>query len=728
MSKNIKEQIVRSIDIENNTILDKDGNTKPFEPKNAYLLPREAGTHERWVTDDNGVISKQKGGGDSYGIQSIIEGDNINIDNSDTENPVISASFTPTDTLNDVVNRGNYSSKPISFTGVDNNVGSLWYNPSTLSYIFNSSNKQFVGVKNVLIGANTGAMLDTGGSNSIYGNNAGYALTTGSSNSLFGNAAGQGNQNGSTYMYSTFIGAYAGFKSVNGKYNSFVGYNSGGSNTGGDYNTFLGSYAGYYNISGFGNLFLGGASAFIFKYGNSNVVIGQGSGGSKNNDISTPSNRNIYIGRLAGSGVIGDNNVFIGTQSGFVPGSGTTRTVSNKLIIHNRNGFVTSEDDPAATTNTEDTFNTGLITGDFSERWIKFNGKFIVNGSYMPNATGDSTYTKNIVAKPDGTFGWEDRGGSGIIEVTYDELVNLKNNSQLKKGQNYLLTNYMTTYEQPVTNVNKSSGVIEPLIITATDVNKLHNQCKSTLYPQDIVYYEITGDIGNGYGTEGFTKGKIYRRIDTLRNNDIGTDWRHIKYDRNGVDKLLFEDYNYCYNNVIKTYYLFNNVVGNNFFNNTIGDNFFNNTIGYNFHTNIILNNFNNNTIGENFSYNTIGENFSYNTIGENFVANTIGNYFSNNNIIGDSFVSNTIGNSFVSNIIGNYFSNNTVGYNFQLNGNSIPLLSVGTEFRNNLSNVTSTSEIQNENIDVVVFKTSNGIVYQRYYDDETNLVINNLT
>ena len=77
---------------------------------------------------------------------------------------------------------------------------------------------------------------------------------------------------------------------------------------------------------------------------------------------------------------------------------------------------------------------------------------------------------------------------SGIIEVTYSELVNLKNTSSLVKGQNYLLTDYETTYIQPETNVNKSSGVIEPLIITATDVNKLHNQCKSTLYPQDIVF------------------------------------------------------------------------------------------------------------------------------------------------------------------------------------------------------------------------------------------------
>ena len=157
------------------------------------------------------------------------------------------------------------------------------------------------------------------------------------------------------------------------------------------------------------------------------------------------------------------------------------------------------------------------------------------------------TYTKAEIDYLLQNLGAE--SSSGLIEVTYDELLNLKNTSSLVKGQNYLLTDYMTTYEQPVTGLMKSSGVIEPLIVTATDVNKLHNQCKSTLYPQDIVYYEITGDIGDNYGTEGFTKGKIYRRIDTLRNNDIGTDWRHVKYDRNGIDKLLFENYSNCYIN-----------------------------------------------------------------------------------------------------------------------------------------------------------------------------------
>ena len=269
-----------------------------------------------------------------------------------------------------------------------------------------------------------------------------------------------------------------------------------------------------------------------------------------------------------------------------------------------------------------------------------------------------------------------------VIEVTYAELVNLKNTSSLVKGQNYLLTDYMTTYTQPVTGVSKTSGVIEPLIITATDVDKLHNQCKSTLYPQDIVYYEITGDIENYRGTEGFTKGKIYRRIDTLRNNDIGTDWRHVKYDRDGVDKLLFEDYNACFNNVIKTNSLFDNVVGYNFISNAIGNDFYSNTIGDNFNSNTIGDNFNSNTIGNTFNYNTIGNDFNYNTIGDNFNSN-----------------GTTL----------------------------IPLLSKNTEFGNFIDNVTSSTEIQNVSIEVVVFKSPNGTKKQRYYDDSDNLVINNL-
>jgi len=115
---------------------------------------------------------------------------------------------------------------------------------------------------------------------------------------------------------------------------------------------------------------------------------------------------------------------------------------------------------------------------------------------------------------------------TGIISVTYPELLNLYNNGGLITGATYLLTDYQTTYIQPVTNIFTVSDIIEPLILTAVTPRKLNAVCASTIYPRDIVFYNIEDN------TEGFTKGKIYRRIDTVFNNDIGTDFRHIFYRR----------------------------------------------------------------------------------------------------------------------------------------------------------------------------------------------------
>ena len=61
--KTIKEQIVTSIDFETLEVTyENESNvnvTEAFLPNTAYLLPNEDGTHERYVTDNNNVISKQ---------------------------------------------------------------------------------------------------------------------------------------------------------------------------------------------------------------------------------------------------------------------------------------------------------------------------------------------------------------------------------------------------------------------------------------------------------------------------------------------------------------------------------------------------------------------------------------------------------------------------------------------------------------------------------------------
>ena len=111
-----------------------------------------------------------------------------------------------------------------------------------------------------------------------------------------------------------------------------------------------------------------------------------------------------------------------------------------------------------------------LLRRDNSAKWIQ-NDPVLMLGE--PGYETDSGKLKI----GDGQTPWSSLhyygGGESVnIEVTYDELLNLKNTSSLIKGQNYLLTDYETTYTQPVTNVNKSSGVIEPLI------NNHCNRCK----------------------------------------------------------------------------------------------------------------------------------------------------------------------------------------------------------------------------------------------------------
>ena len=51
----------------------------------AYLLDNGDGTHDRYVSDEDGNLSKLEGG-----IKSIQAGTNISIDNTDPKNPIIS--------------------------------------------------------------------------------------------------------------------------------------------------------------------------------------------------------------------------------------------------------------------------------------------------------------------------------------------------------------------------------------------------------------------------------------------------------------------------------------------------------------------------------------------------------------------------------------------------------------------------------------------------------------
>lgn len=123
------------------------------------------------------------------------------------------------------------------------------------------------------------------------------------------------------------------------------------------------------------------------------------------------------------------------------------------------------------------------------------------------------------------------------INVSYAELINLVETSQLVVGVNYIITDYRTTHIIPGT-VDINVGDIEPLIVTPVNEHILSPIASSTIWPGDIIYYSIDTDETN---FPGATTGYIKRRIDTINNNNIGSDWRTCKYRRYKISQANWD-------------------------------------------------------------------------------------------------------------------------------------------------------------------------------------------
>lgn len=123
-----------------------------------------------------------------------------------------------------------------------------------------------------------------------------------------------------------------------------------------------------------------------------------------------------------------------------------------------------------------------------------------------------------------------------VIELTYSQIKTLQSTSGLRPGARYVITDFeLKWWNQSVNDTTvKSSGVIEPLIVTAVNPSQISHIAYSQLYPDDIVYYDIDAISSYTWGTINTTtaipnfRGWIYRRINTTLNIDIGWDWRYI--------------------------------------------------------------------------------------------------------------------------------------------------------------------------------------------------------
>lgn len=147
-----------------------------------------------------------------------------------------------------------------------------------------------------------------------------------------------------------------------------------------------------------------------------------------------------------------------------------------------------------------------------------------------------------VLTAGSGGASWETPSGGGVTDVTYADLVTLIGASGLTVGQQYRITDYATTHyivDGDGTQYTTGDGVIvgatEPLIVLATDVNKLDTVAKSASFPQDIIYYDWNpanwlNDLS--FATTGTTiiagwKGVIISRYDTVKELKAPGDWRN---------------------------------------------------------------------------------------------------------------------------------------------------------------------------------------------------------
>jgi hypothetical protein len=102
----------------------------------------------------------------------------------------------------------------------------------------------------------------------------------------------------------------------------------------------------------------------------------------------------------------------------------------------------------------------------------------------------------------------------------------------LVKGSKYIITDYQTVHNI-IDSTDVNTAPIEPLIVTAISSNEIDFRALSLLFPKDEIYYSIEN---NQIFQLGCTKGHIYRRIDTIQNNDFPFDFRNVRFRRWQID------------------------------------------------------------------------------------------------------------------------------------------------------------------------------------------------
>ena len=223
-----------------------------------------------------------------------------------------------------------------------------------------------------------------------------------------------------------------------------------------------------------------------------------------------------------------------------------------------------------------------------------------------------------------------------VNPVSFAGLQMLISKNQLIPGAVYGIEDYQTIYDQPdydstgvpKTVVSTLTGIIEPLIVIALSANSISNQVYSSLYPNDILEYDITFTSTEVMNAPA--KGRITSRTDNNKNT-TNYDLRAISFKRyeSISGSGLYDSYKdtgfnsnaniktfqlNSWNNNLENFYttaslgiqdfiLPNNVFGEYTYDNKFGNYFINNTFGAFTYDNEINEECYNNLIGEQFFF-----------------------------------------------------------------------------------------------------------------------------
>ncbi len=122
-------------------------------------------------------------------------------------------------------------------------------------------------------------------------------------------------------------------------------------------------------------------------------------------------------------------------------------------------------------------------------------------------------------------------------EVTYSELYSLLTGATLTPGKHYLITDFKTCYDQPdydhngntIETGNYKEGNVSPILVLATDVDKISEHAYQPEYSGDTIQYDPYFTSTEVTAGEAF--GRITYRIDD-KGNAFDYDFREVLFKR----------------------------------------------------------------------------------------------------------------------------------------------------------------------------------------------------